>query len=289
MVVGAGRGPLIRATLNAAAATGRRVRVWAVEKNVNAVVHLWALVAAEGCAPPFEKKYKTKSKAKPSPSAVLQLLLLLMLLLMVSERRCVPAGGGCCWVAARILPLSTGRLLCICPSQSVLTFCMSMQTASARCFSSTNKARKAHKPQVGGPRHDRARGHARVAGAGGGGHPGVGAAGQLGRQRAVARVPGRRAALPEARRPLHPGRLHQPAAADRRLPRVVRRQGAASTGWKTNWTSGQESVPTEDSICLPLMPDVRSPFEEIHSCWLKTCGAIGDPISVSIYSWSTGV
>jgi type II protein arginine methyltransferase len=48
IVVGAGRGPLVRATLNAAQATGRRVRVWAVEKNVNAVVHLWALVAAEG-------------------------------------------------------------------------------------------------------------------------------------------------------------------------------------------------------------------------------------------------
>lgn len=47
MVVGAGRGPLIRASLNAAAATGRRVRVWAVEKNVNAVVHIEALIAAE--------------------------------------------------------------------------------------------------------------------------------------------------------------------------------------------------------------------------------------------------
>jgi type II protein arginine methyltransferase len=52
IVVGAGRGPLVRASLSAAAATGRRVRVWAVEKNVNAVVHLWALVAAEGCALP---------------------------------------------------------------------------------------------------------------------------------------------------------------------------------------------------------------------------------------------
>lgn len=50
IVVGAGRGPLVRASLSAARATGRRVRVWAVEKNVNAVVHLWALVAAEGCA-----------------------------------------------------------------------------------------------------------------------------------------------------------------------------------------------------------------------------------------------
>lgn len=50
MVVGAGRGPLIRASLNAAAATGRRVRVWALEKNVNAVVHIEALIAREGCS-----------------------------------------------------------------------------------------------------------------------------------------------------------------------------------------------------------------------------------------------
>ena len=49
MVVGAGRGPLVRASLNAARLTGRRIRVWAVEKNLNAVVHIGAMVASEGC------------------------------------------------------------------------------------------------------------------------------------------------------------------------------------------------------------------------------------------------
>lgn len=40
MVVGAGRGPLVRASLQAAGRAGRRVRVYAVEKNPNAVVTL---------------------------------------------------------------------------------------------------------------------------------------------------------------------------------------------------------------------------------------------------------
>jgi predicted RNA methylase len=38
MVVGAGRGPLVRGSLAAAAAAGCRVKVYAVEKNPNAVV-----------------------------------------------------------------------------------------------------------------------------------------------------------------------------------------------------------------------------------------------------------
>ena len=38
MVVGAGRGPLVRASLTAAEESGRKVRVYAVEKNPNAVV-----------------------------------------------------------------------------------------------------------------------------------------------------------------------------------------------------------------------------------------------------------
>lgn len=38
MVVGAGRGPLVRATLNAAHKADRQVKVYAVEKNPNAVV-----------------------------------------------------------------------------------------------------------------------------------------------------------------------------------------------------------------------------------------------------------
>jgi len=40
MVVGAGRGPLVRAALNASSKSGRKIRVFAVEKNPNAVVTL---------------------------------------------------------------------------------------------------------------------------------------------------------------------------------------------------------------------------------------------------------
>ena len=38
MVVGAGRGPLVKATLQAASKTERLVRVYAVEKNPGAIV-----------------------------------------------------------------------------------------------------------------------------------------------------------------------------------------------------------------------------------------------------------
>ena len=38
MVVGAGRGPLVRAALAAAEKADRKIRVYAVEKNPNAVV-----------------------------------------------------------------------------------------------------------------------------------------------------------------------------------------------------------------------------------------------------------
>ncbi|KAL1346776.1 hypothetical protein HN51_020327 [Arachis hypogaea] len=48
MVVGAGRGPLVRASLQAAEETGRKLKVFAVEKNPNAVVTLHALVKLEG-------------------------------------------------------------------------------------------------------------------------------------------------------------------------------------------------------------------------------------------------
>ena len=51
-MVGAGRGPLVRASLKASAETGRRIRVYAVEKNLNAVVTLQNLVESEGCGPP---------------------------------------------------------------------------------------------------------------------------------------------------------------------------------------------------------------------------------------------
>ncbi|KAL3689090.1 hypothetical protein R1sor_015399 [Riccia sorocarpa] len=48
MVVGAGRGPLVRASLQAAQETGRKLRVYAVEKNPNAVVTLHSLIKMEG-------------------------------------------------------------------------------------------------------------------------------------------------------------------------------------------------------------------------------------------------
>jgi protein arginine N-methyltransferase 5 len=48
MVVGAGRGPLVRASLQAAEETGRKLKVYAVEKNPNAVVTLHNLVKLEG-------------------------------------------------------------------------------------------------------------------------------------------------------------------------------------------------------------------------------------------------
>ncbi|GAB4821351.1 hypothetical protein N2152v2_008397 [Parachlorella kessleri] len=48
MVVGAGRGPLVRASLKASARAGRALRVYAVEKNPNAVVTLHNLIASEG-------------------------------------------------------------------------------------------------------------------------------------------------------------------------------------------------------------------------------------------------
>ncbi|POO03787.1 Protein arginine N-methyltransferase PRMT [Trema orientale] len=48
MVVGAGRGPLVRASLQAAEESGRMLKVYAVEKNPNAVVTLHSLVKLEG-------------------------------------------------------------------------------------------------------------------------------------------------------------------------------------------------------------------------------------------------
>lgn len=48
MVVGAGRGPLVRASLQAAEETGRKLKVYAVEKNPNAVITLHSLVKIEG-------------------------------------------------------------------------------------------------------------------------------------------------------------------------------------------------------------------------------------------------
>jgi protein arginine N-methyltransferase 5 len=48
MVVGAGRGPLVRASLLAAEKARRELRVYAVEKNPNAVVTLQNLIIQEG-------------------------------------------------------------------------------------------------------------------------------------------------------------------------------------------------------------------------------------------------
>ncbi|KAJ7518054.1 hypothetical protein O6H91_21G052500 [Diphasiastrum complanatum] len=48
MVVGAGRGPLVRASLKAAEEARRQLRVYAVEKNPNAVVTLHSLIKMEG-------------------------------------------------------------------------------------------------------------------------------------------------------------------------------------------------------------------------------------------------
>lgn len=47
MVVGAGRGPLVKASLRAGERAQRPLRVYAVEKNPNAVVHLHALHASQ--------------------------------------------------------------------------------------------------------------------------------------------------------------------------------------------------------------------------------------------------
>lgn len=48
MVVGAGRGPLVRASLIAADKARRRLKVYAVEKNPNAVVTLQNRIVQEG-------------------------------------------------------------------------------------------------------------------------------------------------------------------------------------------------------------------------------------------------
>lgn len=44
MVVGAGRGPLVRAAINAAEKTKRKIKIFVIEKNPNAVITLTALI-----------------------------------------------------------------------------------------------------------------------------------------------------------------------------------------------------------------------------------------------------
>eukprot|EP00798_Chlamydomonas_sp_ICE-L_P014068 gene14068-20013_t len=48
MVVGAGRGPLVRSSMRASERSGRQLKVFAVEKNPNAVVHIQAMLRREG-------------------------------------------------------------------------------------------------------------------------------------------------------------------------------------------------------------------------------------------------
>lgn len=43
MVLGAGRGPLVRAAINAATITRRRIRIYIIEKNPNAIRTLKAI------------------------------------------------------------------------------------------------------------------------------------------------------------------------------------------------------------------------------------------------------
>ena len=47
MVLGAGRGPLVTASLTAASKADRKIRVYAVEKNPNAVVTLVFILLAK--------------------------------------------------------------------------------------------------------------------------------------------------------------------------------------------------------------------------------------------------
>lgn len=44
MVVGAGRGPLIRSAINAAANTKRKLKIYVIEKNPNAIITLTSLI-----------------------------------------------------------------------------------------------------------------------------------------------------------------------------------------------------------------------------------------------------
>lgn len=48
MVVGAGRGPLVRASMCAASRASVRLQVYAVEKNPNAIVHIQHMLRSEG-------------------------------------------------------------------------------------------------------------------------------------------------------------------------------------------------------------------------------------------------
>ncbi len=48
MVVGAGRGPLVRSSMQASRRARRAISVYAVEKNPNAVIHIQAMIKKEG-------------------------------------------------------------------------------------------------------------------------------------------------------------------------------------------------------------------------------------------------
>lgn len=48
MVVGAGRGPLVRASMKASQRAGVPLKVYAVEKNPNALIHIEQMIQSEG-------------------------------------------------------------------------------------------------------------------------------------------------------------------------------------------------------------------------------------------------
>ena len=48
MVLGAGRGPLVRASLKAAELSNRKVKVYAVEKNPNAGINVTNMIGLQG-------------------------------------------------------------------------------------------------------------------------------------------------------------------------------------------------------------------------------------------------
>ena len=81
MVVGAGRGPLVAASLRAAARAQRLLKVFAVEKNPNAVVTLQHRVVAEG--------WQVRGGARLGREAVLR----------VCTGCCAHPGGGGWWLA----------------------------------------------------------------------------------------------------------------------------------------------------------------------------------------------
>ena len=71
MVVGAGRGPLVEASIRAATRAGVEIRLFAVEKNPNAVFTCVALArTAESVTSPRRLQYKNKHRWNGSVTVV---------------------------------------------------------------------------------------------------------------------------------------------------------------------------------------------------------------------------